>query len=118
MFRICERFSNGLALKARDDITIIISSSNSFFLFLFIMIKRYRRSSTFKSVLLTVRLCITKNLIVSVITSFSAVRKHVFYAIVSYENDLTDFSYSLQLFWCKQISSERLAAAARLIIYI
>ena len=94
MFRICERFSNELTSETRDNITIIISFSNSFLLFLFIMIKRYRRFSTFESVLLTVRFCITENLIVNVIISFSVVRKHVFYAIMSYENDLTDFSYS------------------------
>ena len=41
-----------------------------------------------------------------------------FYAIMNYENDLTDFSYSPQLFWCKQISSEHPAATARLIICI
>ena len=58
------------------------------------MIKRYCRSSAFEDVLLTVRLCITENLTVSAITSFFAVREHVFYAIISYENDLTDFSYS------------------------
>ena len=89
-----------------------------FFLFLFIMIKRYCRFSTFENVLLTVRLCITENLIVSNIIFFSAVRKHVFYAIMSYENDLTDFSYNLQFFWCKQILSERFATTARLIICI
>ena len=101
MSRICERFSNELTSEARGDIIIIISFSNSFLLFLFIMIKRYRRFSAFEGVLLTVRLCITENLIVSAIISFSAVRKHVFYAIVSYESDLTDFSYSPQFFWCK-----------------
>ena len=41
-----------------------------------------------------------------------------FYAIISYESDLTDFSYSSQFFWCKQISSERFTTTARLIIYI
>ena len=81
--------------ETRGDITIIISSSNFFFL---IMIKRYCCFSTFKSVLLTIRLCITKNLIVNDIISFSAVRKHVFYAIMNYENDLTDFLYNLQFF--------------------
>ena len=89
-----------------------------FFLFLFIMIKRYCRFSTFENVLLTIRLCIAENLIVNAIIFFSAVREHVFYAIISYENDLIDFSYNSQFFWCKQISSERSAAAARLIIYI
>ena len=74
--------------------------------------------SAFEGVLLTVRLCITGNLIVSVITSFSVVRKHVFFAIMNYESDLIDFSYNSQFFWCKQISSERSAAAARLIICI
>ena len=89
-----------------------------FFFFFFIMIKRYCRFSAFEDVLLTVRFCITGNLIVNAITSFSVVRKHVFYAIMSYESDLTDFSYSPQFFWCKQISSERPATTARLIICI
>ena len=89
-----------------------------FFLFFVIMIKRYCRSSIFENVLLTIRLCITKNLIVNDIISFSAIREHVFYAIISYENDLINFSYNSQLFWCKQVSSERFATAARLIICI
>ena len=89
-----------------------------FFFFFLIMIKRYCCFPTFKNVLLTVRLCITENLIVNDIISFSAVRKHVFYAIMNYENDLIDFLYNPQLFWCKQISSERLVTTARLIIYI
>ena len=118
---LCSEFVNvlnGLTSGTRGDITIIISFSNSFLLFLLIMIKRYCCSSTFEGVLLTVRLCITRNLIVNDIISFSAVREHVFYAIMNYENDLTDFSYSPQFFWCKQISSERFATAARLIICI
>ena len=41
-----------------------------------------------------------------------------FHAIINYESDLTNFSYNSQFFWCKQISNERLAAAARLIICI
>ena len=41
-----------------------------------------------------------------------------FYTIVNYESDLTDFLYSLQFFWYKQISSERLATTVRLIICI
>ena len=49
---------------------------------------------------------------------FFCCSKAYFYAIMSYENDLTDFLYNSQLFWCKQISSERPAATARLIIYI
>ena len=48
----------------------------------------------FENVLLTIGLCIAKSLIVNDIISFSAVRKHVFYAIVNYKNDLTDFSYN------------------------
>ena len=75
-------------------------------------------SFDFESVLLIVRLCIAENLIVNAIISFSAVREYIFYAIMNYENDLTDFSYSSQFFWCKQISSERFATAARLIICI
>ena len=41
-----------------------------------------------------------------------------FHTIMNYKNDLTDFSYSLQFFWCKQILNERLAATTRLIICI
>ena len=89
-----------------------------FSFFLLIMIKRYCCFSTFESVLLTIRLYIIENLIVSDITSFSAVREHVFYVIMNYKNDLIDFSYNSQVFWCKQISSERFATTARLIICI
>ena len=71
---------------------------NFFLFFLLIIIKRYCCFSTFESVLLTIRLCITENLIVNDINSFSAVRKHVFYAIMNYENDLTDFLYNSQFF--------------------
>ena len=72
----------------------------------------------FESVLLTIRLCITKSSIVCDITSFFAVREHVFYAIMNYENNLIDFSYSSQFFWYKQTLSERFATTARLIICI
>ena len=49
---------------------------------------------------------------------FFCCSKARFYAIMNYENDLTDFSYNPQFFWCKQISSERFTTAARLIICI
>ena len=49
---------------------------------------------------------------------FFCCSKACFHTIMNYENDLIDFSYNSQFFWCKQISSERLATTARLIIYI
>ena len=73
------------------DHNFIFKFFSSFFL---IMIKRYYCLSTFEDVLLTIRLCIAGILIVNAITLFSAVRKHVFYAIMSYKNDLINFSYS------------------------
>ena len=97
------------------DYHLFFKFFSSFFL---IMIKQYCCFSTFESVLLTIRLCITENLIVSDIILYSAVREHVFYTIMNYESYLIDFLYNQQLSWCKQILNERFAAAARLIIYI
>ena len=52
----------------------------------------------FENVLLMICLCIIKTSIVNDIIFFSAIRKHIFYAIMNYENDLTNFSYNSQFF--------------------
>ena len=87
-------FFNKLTSETRDNIIIIISFSNSFLFFFLLWSNNTVVLRLFESVLLTICFCIMKSSIVNDIISFSIVRKHIFYTIMNYENNLTDFLYN------------------------